>query len=160
VTSPERWIGGHGRLVRLGSALVALVLVLGGIALGMAGASGTDAAPICEGCPAPRVVAPTRHYVVGTVALVTAPGRFIVRTNAGRFVLVERDAATAVRRTGKGKNVRSLARGVRVVILGEPRNGHLNADVVTITGPAATRPATAPPPGIPAPVRTAVPVRS
>lgn len=160
------WIGRHRRALKLGSVAVAFVLCVGGVALGMTSASGNPG-PVATGAVGPAAFEkPSSHYVVGVVAFVPAPGQAIVRARNGRFVVVQFDRQTVVRRNGKALGAGALRRGTRVIILGEPRNDQLHAGVVTITGmvpvrqlpnlaPRATpRPATTP---APRPTRTPAP---
>jgi len=134
------WVGRHARAVKLGSMAAAVALLCGGLALGMTQAAGGPAARP-EGAPqAAAVVVPSRHYLVGTISLVTAPGRAIVRSSGGRLFVVEYDRETVVRRDRQRTPLTALRRGTRVIVLGQPRDGHLRAELVTITGMAPARP--------------------
>src|SRR5690349_14949482 len=87
------WIGRHRRALKLGSVLAALVLCVGGVAIGMTSASGSPAPAPAVSAPGqpPALEQPSRHYLVGTIAQPLAPGRAIVRARNGRFVVVEYD---------------------------------------------------------------------
>lgn len=148
------WAGGHRGLVKLGSLAATLALLAGGLALGMNEAAGSPA-PLSESPPVAAAAHPGRHYIVGTVAQVfPVARRALVRERNGRIVAVTFDAATVVRRDRQRQPPGALRRGVRVIVLGEPRDGHLYAVVVTITGVAPARPL---PPSPSAPSATPAP---
>ncbi|HZU77359.1 MAG TPA: hypothetical protein VFA70_11385 [Dehalococcoidia bacterium] len=158
------WIGRHTRAVWLGSAAAAIVLLVGGLVGGMSQASGSPAPlpTVCASCPPLKLEQPTSHYIVGTIALGLAPGRVIVRTAAGRFVVVEYDRDTIVRKAASARGVAGIGRGTRVIILGTPRDGRFYAEVVTVTGraPARTAPARQPAPPATRPPATRTPALS
>lgn len=140
------WAGKHGTAVTLGSVLVAVFLLAGGVVLGMSQASGNPApVPLAEvgATPPASLVKQTDHYIVGTIALVLPTRReAIVRRRNGQLVQVSFDATTIVRRDRARQAQTVLRRGTRVIILGEPQDGRLHAQVVTITGQAPVRPVT------------------
>lgn len=135
------WAGKHGTAVKLGSVLVAVLLLAGGVVLGMSQASGTPAPVEDVGNTPPASLAKqTDHYIVGTIALVLPARReAIVRRRNGQLVQVSFDASTVVRRDRTRQAQTALRRGTRVIILGEPVDGRLHAQVVTITGQAPVR---------------------
>src|SRR5579884_255999 len=115
------WISRHRRALKLGSVAAAIVLFVGGLALGMSSAAGSPApvaAPLDHQPSVPQKV--SRHYVVGVVVGLFAPGRALVRARNGRLVVVEHDKQTIVRKSGQSQNVTAVRRGTRVIILGEP----------------------------------------
>ena len=135
------WAGSHGTVVKLGSVLIAVLLLAGGVLLGMSQASGNPA-PVDElGTTPPASLAKqTDHYIVGTVALVLPARReAIVRRRNGQLVQISFDSTTVVRRDRARQAQTALRRGTRVIVLGEPMNGRLHAQVVTITGQAPVR---------------------
>ncbi|HZQ38425.1 MAG TPA: hypothetical protein VFD32_21030 [Dehalococcoidia bacterium] len=137
------WAGRHGTAVKFGSILAAVLLLAGGLVLGMSQASGNPA-PVEElGTTPPASLAKqTDHYIVGTIALVLPARReAIVRRRNGQLVQVSFDTSTVVRRDRASQAQTALRRGTRVIVLGEPMNGRLHAQVVTITGQAPVRPA-------------------
>src|SRR6185437_206180 len=135
------WVSRHGTAVKLGSVVAAVLLFAGGLVLGMSQASGSSA-PVAEvGTTPPASLAKqTAHYLVGTIALVQPARRgAIVRLRNGQLVQVAFDAGTVVRGDRARQAQTALRRGTRVIILGEPENGRLHAQVVTITGQAPAR---------------------
>jgi len=150
------WAGGHARAVKLGSLAAAVALLAGGLLLGMTVAAGSPAPTRLSPAPAAAELAkPSGHYIVGTVVEVfPAARRAIVRGRGGRFFVVEFDASTVVRRDRQRQPLNSVRRGTRVIILGEPRDGRLHADIVTITGTAPPRQV---PAASPAPAATPTP---
>lgn len=133
------WVGRHGRAIKLGSVAVALVLLAGGLLLGMSSASGTSS-PAGLGTAPAAVQEVTSHYLVGTVVEVAlTPGNFILRGRGGRYYVISYDKDTLVRRDRRPAQPGAVRRGARVIILGEPKQGRLHADVVTVTGYAPAR---------------------
>ncbi len=153
------WAGRHGRAVKLGSILAAVLLLAGGLVLGMSQASGNPAPAEELGTTPPASVAKqTDHYIVGTIALVLPARReAIVRRRNGQLVQVSFDAGTIVRRDRTRQAQTALRRGTRVIILGEPMDGRLHAQVVTITGQAPVRPITPARPAVPSVTATPKP---
>jgi hypothetical protein len=137
------WIGRHGRAIKLGSVAAAFMLFAGGLLIGMNSASGSGAGSSPPGlgtAPAAVVKQPSNHYLVGTVfESALTPGRFILRGRGGRFYVISYDDSTRVRVGGRSVSPRVLVRGTRVIVLGEPRDGRLHADIVTVTGRAPQR---------------------
>ena len=152
------WLARHGRAVKLGSVLLAIVFVVGGLALGMATSSSPQAQ--AAGGQA-RLATPTRHFIVGVVVERLGTNTLIVRNKAGRFFVVTADTSTQVRRNRQAVPAGQVRRGTRVIILGDPSSSGFHADVVTIIGTTAPEklPSTVPQNGgrRPAPSATATP---
>jgi hypothetical protein len=128
------WLARHGRAVKLGSVVLSVFLVVGGLALGMATSSSPQAQ--AAGGQA-RLATPTRHFIVGVVVERLGANTVIVRNRAGRFFVVTADASTQVRRDRQTVPAGQVRRGTRVIILGDPSSGGFHAQVVTITGTTA-----------------------
>lgn len=145
------WVGRHGLALKLGSGAAALVLLAGGLLLGMNSASGNAARQAVGGAGAPpQVVQATAHYLVGTVVeSAPTPGRFIMRGRGGRYYVINYDGDTLIRFNRRGAGPSALRRGARVIVLGQPKQGRLHAQVVTVTGytPARQVPASPTPSG-------------
>jgi hypothetical protein len=124
------WLARHGREAALGSALLAVVLIAGGLALGMASSGGANV----QAAGPTALVRPTRHYLVGTVVARIAQGRAIVRGKSGRFFVVVFDKETQVRRNRQDVPLSTVRRGTRVIILGNPMPQGFHADSVTVVG--------------------------
>jgi hypothetical protein len=132
------WVGRHGRAIKLGSVAAALVLLVGGLLLGMSSAAGTQS-PATLGSAPSAVQEVNSHYLVGTVVEAFTPGRFILRGRGGRYYVISYDQDTLVRRNRRPAASGAVRRGARVIILGEPKDGRLHADIVTVTGYAPAR---------------------
>ena len=124
------WLARHERAAALGSALLAVVLIAGGLALGMATSGGANV----QAASSTAIVQPTRHYLVGTVVARIAPGRAIVRGKSGRFFVVVFDSGTQVRRNRQDVPPSTVRRGTRVIILGNPTPQGFHADSVIVVG--------------------------
>lgn len=139
------WAGRHGRAVVLGSLVVALALLVGGLALGMSqGSSSAAPQPNAPETPPVAVAKLNKHFLIGVVVQQLAPRMALVRTAAGRFIVVESDASTVVRRTGAGTQVTNIVRGTKVTVLGNPQGTSFRAKIVTITGQVVARPTDTP----------------
>jgi hypothetical protein len=143
------WIGRHTRALTLGSALAAVVLVVGGIALGVKQTPTPLTAAVGPGggraIPVVAQVSASRHFVSGVIVAV-GRGRALVRSSNGRYFAIVWTAGAHIRANGREIPGKSLRAGDRVLALGSPTSsGVLRVVYVGVTGHVTLPPGYRPP---------------
>lgn len=159
------WVGRHTLLLGLSSAAAALILLVGGVALGVQETPTPLSAGVGPGggraVPVAAQVSASRHSVSGVIVLIGRGGAWVRNANGTFFVVVLAPGAH-IRANGREVPASSLRAGDRVLAIGmrTPR-GALRAMYVAVTGrvvlPPDLRPRIPARPGAIPPARTATP---
>lgn len=132
------WVGGHRLLAGWLAAMLGLLTLGSGVALGAT----RDAAPIVETLPdgaangqPPKVVAP-KSAAVEAVIVGRRPQAILARTKQGDFIRIRTNENTVYKRGAKAMERDELRRGMRIVVLGRPNQaeGVMTARSVTVRG--------------------------